>query len=107
MKPGTRTSGPASLELVHMVGFEDKNLLEVKSVHTERESRNKGHASRLLAEVCKEADESRTLLVLAPEPYDDGPLDSSRLQSLYAVHGFGWIQHDPVLMCRDPVVSVC
>lgn len=106
MKPGIRTAGPASLELVRMVGFEDKNLLEVKSVRTEPESRNKGYAGQLLDEVCKEADESRTLLVLAPEPYDDGALTADQLSAWYAKNGFASIDVESPLMCRDPVVSV-
>ena len=90
-----------------MAGFEDKNLLEVKSVHTEPESRNKGHASQLLADVCKEADDSRTLLVLAPEPYDNGELNAEQLAAWYAKNGFAAIDVESPLMCRDPVVSVC
>lgn len=89
-----------------MVGFEDKNLLEVKSVHTPKESRDARHASRLLAEVCKEADADRVILVLAPDAYDAGPLDNASLEAWYGAAGFARIQDDPVLMCRDPVVSV-
>jgi GNAT superfamily N-acetyltransferase len=109
MEPGTRSNGPASLQLVRMVGIDDsvtEGLLEVKSVKTVKPQRHQGHASRLLEQVCEEADKNGTLLVLTPEQFDNGPIGSKQLQDWYERFGFAVIQDRPVLMCRDPVVSV-
>jgi N-acetylglutamate synthase-like GNAT family acetyltransferase len=92
-----------------MVGIDDsvtEGLLEVKSVKTAKPQRHQGHATRLLEDVCKEADGAKMLLVLTPEQFDNGPIGSKQLQSWYARFGFEVIQDKPVLMCRDPVVSV-
>lgn len=88
-----------------MAGFEDQNLLEVKSVRTDPAYRNKRYAKSMLSSVCNEADWDKTLLVLSPEPYDNCPLTAEQLEAWYAKRGFVRIQDDPVLMCRDPVVS--
>lgn len=109
MQPGTRTDGPASLELVRMAGIDGSvtsGLLEVKSVHTAKTQRRQGHASSLLNLLCKEADESGTILVLTPAQFDNGPIGTQQLKSWYAKFGFEVIQEKPVLMCRDPVVSL-
>lgn len=106
MEPGTRSNGPASLQLVRMAGIDEsvaEGLLEVKSVLTVKPSRRQGHASRLMTDLCAEADKSGTLLVLTPEQFDNGPIGSKQLQSWYERFRFVAIQDKPVLMCRDPV----
>lgn len=105
MEPGARNHGPASLQLVRMTGLEDKALLEVKSVHTPKDSRNQGQATALMAEVCAEADKDHVLLILTPDRFDTGPLDNGQLEAWYAQMGFVAIQGKPVLMCRDPRVG--
>ena len=110
MEPGTRRNGPSRLELVRMAGIDEsvtEGLLEVKSVLTTKPSRRQGHASRLMTDVCVEADKTGTLLVLTPEQFDNGPIGTEQLQGWYERFGFVVIQDKPVLMCRDPVVSVC
>lgn len=109
MEPGTRSNGPASLQLVRMVGIDKSvtdGLLEVKSVKTAKPNRRRGHASRLMVDVCAEADKSGTILVLTPEQFDNGPIGTKQLEHWYERFGFEVIQDKPVLMCRDPVVSV-
>jgi len=81
-------------------------LLEVKTVHTNKQGRRNGYASRLMAEVCAEADKDRVVLVLTPKQFDNGPIGSKQLERWYEKFGFAVIQDKPVLMCRDPVVSV-
>lgn len=108
MNPGIRTNGPASLELVHMAGIEESvkaGLLEVKSVHTVETQRRQGHASNLMALLCKEADQDGTILVLTPARYGNGPLGRLQLQRWYEAFGFKVIQDMPVLMCRDPLAK--
>ena len=109
MEPGTRTNGPASLKLVRMAGIDKsvtQGLLEVKSVKTDKAQRRQGHASALMETVCKEADESKTILVLTPAQFDNGPIGTQQLKGWYERFGFAVIQDKPVLMCRDPVVSL-
>lgn len=108
MKPGKRYSGAASLELGHMAGIDKSvsaGLLEVKGMHTAKPSRRQGQASKLLAEVCEEADKAKIILVLTPEQFDNGPIGTQQLKNWYEKHGFNVIQDKPVLMCRDPVVT--
>ena len=81
-------------------------LLEVKSMHTAKPSRRQGHASKLMAEVCDEADKANVILVLTPEQFDNGPIGTQQLKNWYAKYGFNVIQEKPVLMCRDPAVSI-
>lgn len=109
MEPGTRTNGPAGLQLVRMAGIDEsvtKGLLEVKSVKTVKTQRRQGHASSLMALLCKEADADGTILVLTPEQFDNGPIGTQQLKGWYERFGFAVIQEKPVLMCRDPVVSL-
>ncbi len=109
MNPGKRYNGSASLELVRMAGIDKSvsdGLLEVKSVHTAKQSRRQGHASKLMVEVCEEADKAKVILVLTPEQFDNGPIGTQQLKNWYAQYGFNVIQEKPVLMCRDPVVTM-
>jgi N-acetylglutamate synthase-like GNAT family acetyltransferase len=83
-----------------------QGLLEVKSVKTDRAQRRQGHASKLMEQVCKEADESKTILVLTPAQFDNGPIGTQQLKWWYERFGFAVIQEKPILMCRDPLVSL-
>ena len=109
MEPGIRSTGPAWLQLVRMAGIDKTvtaGLLEVKSVQTAKPSRRQGHASRLLRAICAEADKDGTILVLTPAQFDNGPIGTQQLKGWYERFGFAVIQEKPVLMCRDPVVSL-
>lgn len=96
MKLGINTNGPSSLKLSPFaIAHENAGkLLELSALATWPSERNKGHATALLEEVCKQADESGTLLVLQP--------DGETLEKWYEKFGFARIQDKPVMMCRDP-----
>lgn len=102
MKLGINTNGPSSLKLSYMKAVVDGQLLEISDLATWPTERNKGHATSLLKEVCQEADESQTLLVLVPNSFDTNALTTDQLEKWYEKFGFKRIQDKPVLMCRDP-----
>jgi len=100
MKTGTITLGNASLHLGYsgIVAPNKRGLLrEITDFHVPEEFRGKGEGDMLLADVCKEADDSNIILMLKA--------DTKRLQSFYARHGFVTIQDDAdILMARQPKV---
>lgn len=102
MKLGIRTNGPSSLKLSYMKAVVDGQLLEVSAVATWPTERKKGHATSLMKEVCQEADEAQTLLVLVPDSFDPEGMNTDQLEKWYEKFGFKRIQDKPVLMCRDP-----
>jgi hypothetical protein len=77
---------------------------EVAHLHCERESQNHGEATRLMHQVCEEADKANITLVLWAKPYgDDIALSQTQLIDWYAKRfGFQLIQQDPPLMARMP-----
>lgn len=101
---GNRNHGGASLKLgysmaipAHMRG----GIREITNVYTSEAKRGHGDASKLLKQVCDEADKERIVLMLIPKPFDDG-LDELRLMAWYSRHGFMAIQDKPMLMARQP-----
>lgn len=61
----------------------------------------KGHATRLLREVCAEADRSGTVLMLEARAFDDG-MDDAQLKAWYMRSGFVQTQESPIIMARRP-----
>jgi len=101
MKPGKRTSGPASLLLTYCPSLPSPvrgRALEVTHVVTPVADRRKGHASALLKSVCAEADAAGKLLLLFPKPFDVPELTGEQLASWYGRFGFSAIQVEPVVM---------
>lgn len=78
-----------------------ERVKEVSNVHVEAEQRRQGHASRLLQEVCSDADMAGIVLLLSPSPEDEG-MTIDNLASWYARFGFVEIQAEPMLMARAP-----
>ncbi len=106
MKLGVNMNGPSSLRLSFLTELQDDKLLELSSLATWPSERGKGHATVLMRQVCDQADEDKTLLLLSPKAFSEGGPDSKKLESWYASFGFVRIQDKPeVLMVRDPVVS--
>lgn len=93
MKLGKRKHKLATCVLSHSkeLPFHLRDIVEVSQVFTPEDKRKEGRASALLARICQEADENRTVLMLMP-------LDG--LESFYAKHNFKRIQDTPVLMAR-------
>lgn len=91
------TVGPSSAVPPHLRG----RVMDVSAVHVEPEDRRQGHATALLRMVCADADLSGFVLLLSPEPEDDGmPIDA--LAAWYSRLGFVTIQDEPMLMARAP-----
>jgi predicted GNAT family acetyltransferase len=72
-------------------------------VYVPAEHRRKGHASKLMRKIGKEADESQLTLIVEPKAYDDGELDGEALMAFYKQHGFIELQKEPCLMVRIPI----
>ena len=77
---------------------------EITRLACSRYEQGKGAATRLLEQVCDEADEAGITLVLWPRPYgDDIALSQSQLIDWYARRfGFIQVQPEPPLMARMP-----
>lgn len=69
------------------------HIREVSSLHTEPGMRGKGQATKLLKQVCEEADKCGKVLILLP--------DDEKLVAWYQKFGFEIIQQEPkMLMMR-------
>ena len=97
MKLGKRQLGAASCRLgssdalpVHL-----RDVIEVSEVFVPEWHRRKGVASRLMRQVCDDADAHAKVLMLMPDGDD-------WLPAWYAQFGFVAIQNNPVLMARQP-----
>lgn len=100
MKPGKRQLGPCTLKLSYSQIVESPlrgGLFEVSHLATAEEHRGKGYATRLMDEVCQEADDNRKVLVIRP--------DEEWLEEFYERFGFVEIQANPVLMARPPILT--
>lgn len=77
---------------------------EIAHLHCERDSQHQGEATKIMHEVCQEADDADITLVLWPKPYgDDIALSQTQLIDWYARRfGFQQIQPNPPLMARMP-----
>lgn len=105
MKAGKREFYGASLKLAHSTavpGHIRGAILELSKLETLAHNRKQGYATALMHLVCKEADESGTVLILMPRPFGDAELGSTQLETWYERFGFFRIQDDPVLMARGP-----
>ncbi len=106
MKTGTRTHGPASLKLSYSMAMPANlrgGLLEVSHVLTPESDRGQGHASRLIEQVCAEADAAGKLLLVRPLPFDVPELTQDQLTDWYLGFGFLVLQENPVrLLVRRP-----
>ena len=95
---GKRKHESASCELRYSTALpiEFRRLVrEVFNVKTDSGMRGKGHGSRLMEAVSKEADKSKKVLMLLP--------DSEKLELWYNRFGFERVQAEPkILMMRNP-----
>lgn len=95
---GKRKHESASCELRYSkaLPIELRQLVrEVFNVKTDAGMRGKGHGSRLMESLVKEADKSKKVLILLP--------DNEKLELWYNRFGFERVQSEPVvLMMRKP-----
>lgn len=75
----------------------------VSHLFVDAENRNKGSATALMQQICKDADSTNLHLILEPKSYDDGDLDNTSLETFYKKFGFKKIQDEPALMLRAPI----
>lgn len=73
----------------------------ITQVAVRPEHRGKGAASRLLDEVCRNADHERVRLLLSVDPDGTG-LSASALRSFYERHGFVAMNEEGAVMVREP-----
>ena len=97
MKLGKRQLGAASCHLAPSDALPAnlREVIEVSNVHVDEWHRRKGIASRLLRQVCDDADAHGKVLMLMPDGDD-------WLPEWYSKFGFVRIQNNPVLMARQP-----
>ncbi len=79
------------------------HLREITGLKTTEESRGKGYARWLMCQVCVEADDEQTVLMLCPEADEGSPVTNEQLKQFYGKFGFEEIQTTPaVIMAREP-----
>lgn len=81
--------------------FHLSEVREVVDVQTDEDARRQGYATQLLQAVCEDADIERTVLILTPKPFKDGPMEEAALSAWYERFGFVQIQKKPALMARQ------
>ena len=100
MDIGPRHHGAASARIRLCPGLDPKlqdSTRELCDLSTPQEHQGRGHASALLRDVCREADEAGVMLVLFVDPFGAG-LSAGDLAAWYGRHGFAEIQAEPVRM---------
>lgn len=91
-----------------LMPFDDKRLSKesmarlyfLSHVFVPKEHRRKGAATKLLAQIAKEADEAQIAVLLEPKAFDDEELSGDDLIMFYSRNGYQIIQDEPLLMIR-------
>ena len=103
MNTGIRQHKSASLRIAQPIGLPEtmqEGISEILSVQSGNQ--RKGHATALMTQVCKEADQLHQVLLLRVQAFDDG-IGNDQLLKWYGKHGFSVLQNEPVLlMARQP-----
>lgn len=92
----------SSAEVVNTTIEGADGVLEVVRVWTDPEARKQGYATKLMKDVCNDADIEGRVLMLNPKPF--GRVGLEDLPKWYARFGFAVIQKKPVLMARMPQI---
>lgn len=79
-----------------------KDIREISQVECKITERGQGHATKLLDDICREADAKRMILVLSVEPFGDiPPLSKEQLQEWYCTSfDFNILQEQPLMLVR-------
>lgn len=93
----------------HLTDFEhpdlpdevNARLKQLTHLFVDAEHRNQGHATALLKQLSKEADEAQIAILLQPGIYD-GDMTDEDLIAFYEKHGYATLQEKPHLMVRFP-----
>ena len=106
MKTGPRRVGAATciIRKTNAVPLHMRDgTRELAKLETHADSQNRGYATSLMHQVCREADAARVVLVLWPQPFGDNiALSKAQLAEWYAKEfGFVEIQPEPLLMARQ------
>lgn len=83
----------------------EDNIREIVSVWTDPGHRKQGYATQLMQSVCSAADDSKTVLMLAPKEYGNSK-GLKKLERWYLRFGFIRIQEAPILMARAPTFNL-
>lgn len=104
MRLGKRIFGAASCRLgrtSHLPAHLRDDVVELSALFCAPEQRRQGFARALVHQLCAEADEVGTLLLIHVQSYDEGGMDADQLALWYHVQfGFSAIQAEPLLMAR-------
>lgn len=78
------------------------DVREVSSIHCDMRERRKGHATKLMEEVCADADVRKVILILTVQSYGAGDhMSNMQLVEWYARFGFHPLPSgDAVLLAR-------
>lgn len=108
MKTGVRHFENASCKVLYCAAIPNQlrsKTREVVSVDVPENLRRQGMATRMLQNVCDEADAHNIILLIFPKPFGEGEkMDASQLADWYAERfGFQVIQVQPtIMMARMP-----
>ncbi len=110
MKYGTREFGEASCKVLKPIALPmhlHNDVREITKVFVPKETRGQKLATKLLEQVCREADKFKMILMIHVHPFDDEPMDIKQLANWYgSTFNFNQIQEDPMLMARMPAILV-
>ncbi len=105
MRYGIRKYEGASCLISACMGVPERmrpHVREISSLTCEPDQRGKGYATRLLQEICDDADTRRMVLVMTVEPYGDEPaLTEAQLVEWYTTgFDFNHLQYEPLMLVR-------
>lgn len=108
MQIGSRQYETATLRVCIPTGLPPhmhQGVLELTHINVPVEDQRKGYGTKLLAQVCEEADEQSKILFLSA--LSSGGLSTTQLSMWYMKFGFKVIQPGkPVLMARQPRIAM-
>ena len=79
---------------------EDSSSVIIRALIVDEADRRKGVAKTILAELCRLADKTGSVMYLEPVPIDDKPILSEDLSKLYAKYGFNFHAGSRSVMVR-------
>lgn len=105
MRYGERKFGGATCTVKAALGLPkdmQKDVREIVEVYTDPLRRGQGDATKMLHQICKEADAKRMVLMLTVEPFSENQaLSKDQLLEWYTTtFDFNTIQAEPLILAR-------
>jgi GNAT superfamily N-acetyltransferase len=103
MKLGKRQFGAATCKVgssIQIPKHMRDGIREISAVYVPPEQRRQGFATKLIEQLCQEADEAGLVLLLHVQGFSDEQIGNGNLRDWYTRFGFAPIQAEPLLMAR-------